>query len=151
MRLDPSGQPLWMTRTVLLIGVVASVLILGMIVGQQEGTGEISALSDGHVAHAKGHAKKIAGRKTKLHLAPQTLAVVKDQKVVDSLAAKLQKAQEKLGSMAMKQLAEMKKESLESKTSELAQQDKAPATKVSTPSWHQTEASVTLRAAAAVQ
>jgi len=116
-----------------------------MIVGQQQGTGGISTLSDGHVA------RKIAGRKEKLNLAPQTLAVVKDQRVVDSLAAKLQKAQEKLGSMAVRQLAEMKKESLESKTSELAQQDKAPATKVRTPSWHQTEASVTLRAAAAVQ
>jgi hypothetical protein len=130
--LDPSGQPFRGTRRVLLIGVVASVLVLGMMVGQQQGTGEISTLSDGH--HSKGHARKIAGRKEKLHLAPQTLAVVKDQKVVDSLAAKLQKAQEKLGSMVMRQLAEMKKESLESKTSKLSQQDKALAAKVSTPS-----------------
>lgn len=117
-------------RVVLLIGVVASALILGMVGFQQDGVGEISTLSDGHVAPAKGQAKKIDGRKEKLHLSPDTLAVVKDQKVVDSLSTRLQKAQEKLGSMAMRQLAEMKKESLESPTSELSQQKESRTAKV---------------------
>lgn len=100
------------------VGLVALVCGLALVAtAKGVGSEEISALEKGPSFPAKGHSRALGTE----HLSPDTLAVLKDQKTVDTLATKLKAAQEKLGSMTMRQLVAMKRQSLRAKTSKLSQ------------------------------